>query len=188
MERIESRIAEAAAKALADLYGATIKPSEIQVQATRKDQKGDLTLVVFPFTRLSGRKPEETAQQIGDHLVAHIQEIERYEVIKGFLNLFVSDRYWLRYFREASATEGYGQVTPAEDSDCVMVEFSSPNTNKPLHLGHIRNNLLGHSVSKIIEAAGSRVNMVNLVNDRGIHICKSMVAWIRWDLDTGYPP
>ncbi|MFO7616626.1 MAG: arginine--tRNA ligase [Bacteroidales bacterium] len=180
MERIESRIAEAASKALAELYGAQIPSSDIQIQATRKDQKGDFTLVVFPFTRFSGRKPEETAQQIGEHVVSYIAEIEQFEVIKGFLNLFVADRFWLQFFKEAFTVKSFGQQTPAEGSPRVVVEYSSPNTNKPLHLGHIRNNLLGFSVSKVIEAAGSNVKKVNLVNDRGIHICKSMVAWLKW--------
>ncbi|MCK9324807.1 MAG: arginine--tRNA ligase [Bacteroidales bacterium] len=180
MDRIETRIAKIAALALADLYQAEVMSNDIQVQPTRKDQQGDFTLVVFPYTRFSRRKPEETASQIGDYLKTHLEEIERFEVIKGFLNLFMSDHFWLHFFKQIVSNPTFGQVTPTSNSPRVLVEFSSPNTNKPLHLGHIRNNLLGNSVSRIISAAGSQVTMVNLVNDRGIHICKSMIAWLKW--------
>jgi arginyl-tRNA synthetase len=180
MERIEIRIAELTSRALLDLYGAREDPEKIQVQRTRKDQKGDYTVVAFPLTRLSRKKPEETAVEIGQYLSGKMPEILGFEVVKGFLNLVLTDEFWIRFFTGISSSRHYGhrQVTP--ESPVVVVEYSSPNTNKPLHLGHIRNNLLGYAVSQVIAARGNRVRMVNLVNDRGIHICKSMLAWQKW--------
>lgn len=180
MERIETRVARVMSQALLALYGLDIKPDTIQVQATRKDQKGDFTVVVFPYTRFSGKTPEDTARETGNYISKHLPEIEAFEVIKGFLNLVLSDFFWLDYFKSIRHETAYGHVSKSEDSHIVVVEYSSPNTNKPLHLGHIRNNLLGYSVSKIVEASGHAVKMVNLVNDRGIHICKSMLAWQKW--------
>jgi arginyl-tRNA synthetase len=180
MERFENRVAKVMSRALSELYGIDASPDSIQVQATRKDQKGDFTIVVFPYTRFSGKKPEETAMETGRFLANHLPEIELFEVVKGFVNLVLSDTWWLEYFKSVSHETAFGHVAPQPDSHIVVVEYSSPNTNKPLHLGHIRNNLLGYAVSKIIEASGHSVAMVNLVNDRGIHICKSMLAWQKW--------
>jgi arginyl-tRNA synthetase len=180
MERIEIRIAEAVSQSLKDLYNADIEPDKIQVTTTRKDQKGDFTIVVFPYTRIAGTSPEHTGTAIGSRLIERFPEIASFEVIKGFLNVVLSDSFWLSYFDHVKDDRQYGHRKPGPDTPVVVVEYSSPNTNKPLHLGHIRNNLLGYAVSKIIEAAGNPVRMVNLVNDRGIHICKSMLAWQKW--------
>jgi arginyl-tRNA synthetase len=180
MERIENRIARVTVLAIRELYKSEEIPENIQVQSTRKDQKGDYTVVTFPLTRMSRKKPEETGVEIGNYLKAHLPEISEFEVVKGFLNLILSDKFWLGLFKGIADDLTYGHKTAHPDSPVVVVEYSSPNTNKPLHLGHIRNNLLGFAVSKIIAATGNRVKMVNLVNDRGIHICKSMLAWQRW--------
>ena len=180
MERIENRIARLTVLAIRELYNSEEKPENIQVQSTRKDQKGDYTVVTFPLTRMSKKKPEETGAEIGGYLKLHLPEIEDFEVIKGFLNLILSDRFWIGFFSGISKELEYGHKPVTRDSPVVVVEYSSPNTNKPLHLGHIRNNLLGYAVSKIISASGNQVKMVNLVNDRGIHICKSMLAWQKW--------
>ncbi|MDD4646331.1 MAG: arginine--tRNA ligase, partial [Bacteroidales bacterium] len=166
--------------AIRELYNSEEKPENIQVQSTRKDQKGDYTVVTFPLTRISRKKPEETAIEIGSYLKANLSEIADIEVVKGFLNIILSDQFWIGFFNEISGDLQYGHRPVNADSPMVVVEYSSPNTNKPLHLGHIRNNLLGYAVSKIVLAAGNRVKMVNLVNDRGIHICKSMLAWQKW--------
>lgn len=180
MERIESLIARMTALAIRELYNFEEKPENIQVQSTRKDQKGDYTVVTFPLSRISGKKPEETGVEIGQFLQNELTEISSFEVIKGFLNLILSDKFWVGFFNNINGDLEYGHKPVAPDSPVVVVEYSSPNTNKPLHLGHIRNNLLGYAVSKIIRASGNRVIMVNLVNDRGIHICKSMLAWQKW--------
>jgi len=180
MERIEIRIARATAEAVKTLYNAEPDQDKIQVQTTRKDQSGDFTVVVFAFTRLSGKNPELTGQEIGAFIQSKLDAVESFEVVKGFLNLNLTGSFWMEYFREHMLQRNYGHRNPEPDAEPVVVEYSSPNTNKPLHLGHIRNNLLGYAVSRIIEAAGNRVKMVNLVNDRGIHICKSMLAWQNW--------
>ena len=180
MERIENRIARYTELAVRDLYKTPDGPVNIQVQATRKDQKGDYTVVTFPLVKLSGKSPEATSNEIGAYLLRELPEVKEYEVIKGFLNLVLSDAFWLSFFRESYPQKQYGHRHVTQDSPVVVVEYSSPNTNKPLHLGHIRNNLLGFAVSQIIQACGNRVSMVNLVNDRGIHICKSMLAWQKW--------
>ncbi len=180
MERIENRIARVTVLAIRELYHSEEKPENIQVQSTRKDQKGDYTVVTFPLTRISHKKPEETGAEIGGFLKAHLPEISEFEVIKGFLNLILSDQFWAGFFKDISGNLTYGHKVVASESPVVVVEYSSPNTNKPLHLGHIRNNLLGFAVSQIISASGNQVKMVNLVNDRGIHICKSMLAWQKW--------
>ncbi|MCF0172710.1 MAG: arginine--tRNA ligase [Bacteroidales bacterium] len=166
-----------AREAVETLYGAKVESDSIQIQATRKEFEGDLTLVVFPMLRMSRKGPEATAQEIGQYLQDNLSLIESFNVVKGFLNIKLSQEFWKALFAEIAQAEDYGQH-PA-NGRTVMVEFSSPNTNKPLHLGHIRNNLLGWSVSRLLEAAGNRVIKVNLVNDRGIHICKSMLAWQR---------
>jgi len=180
MERIENRIAGVTVQAIRELYNVDEKPGNIQVQSTRKDQNGDYTVVTFPLTRISRKKPEETALELGQYLQEHLPEISGFEVIKGFLNLTLSNKFWIQFFTEIAQGHDYGHKQVQADSPVVVVEYSSPNTNKPLHLGHIRNNLLGYAVSRIIAASGNRVKMVNLVNDRGIHICKSMLAWQKW--------
>jgi arginyl-tRNA synthetase len=161
-----------------ELYGSYPLPEALQVQATRKDFEGDYTVVVFPLLRLSRKSPEQTAQELGHAMVLQVPEIESFQVIKGFLNLKMSAGYWMQNLEEIAADPYYGKKE--ESGKTVMIEFSSPNTNKPLHLGHIRNNLLGWSVSRIMEANGHHVIKVNLVNDRGIHICKSMLAWLKF--------
>ena len=170
----ETFIAQIAAASIEALYGA-VEASQIQIQKTRKEFEGDYTLVTFPLLKLSRKAPEATANEIGEHIVANNPTISSYNVIKGFLNLSIAPAYWAERFVEEVANENYGQ---AESSGrTIMIEYSSPNTNKPLHLGHIRNNLLGYSVAQILKANGHNVIKVNLVNDRGIHICKSMLAW-----------
>ena len=167
-------------QAITGLYGQSIDPAQIQLQPTKKEFEGDVTLVVFPLLRISKKKPEETGQELGEWIRENISEIESFNVVKGFLNLAVSPNYWLKALEEAYQAIQYG-LTPSDDkSSLVMVEYSSPNTNKPLHLGHIRNNFLGFSLSKILEANGYKVVKTNIVNDRGIHICKSMLAWEKW--------
>ncbi len=173
---IESLLTSKVIEAVKQCYGADVEAGNIQLQATRKEFAGDLTVVVFPFTRFSKKSPEETAKQLGDYLREHIDEIKDYNVVKGFLNIEISSAYWLGVLNEVAREEKYGYRKEKSGSS-YMIEYSSPNTNKPLHLGHIRNNLLGWSVSEIQKANGHDVKMVNLVNDRGIHICKSMIAW-----------
>ena len=169
-------IFEKAKSAIKELYGAEVNDKMIQTQATRKEFEGDITLVTFPLLKTSKKSPEATAQEMGEWLKSNSAEIESYNVIKGFLNIKFSQWFWQEIFNEMVATEDFGQLAPSGKT--IMVEYSSPNTNKPLHLGHIRNNLLGWSVSKLLEANGHKVLKVNLVNDRGIHICKSMLAWL----------
>ncbi len=170
----ETFIAQIAAASIEALYGA-VEASQIQIQKTRKEFEGDYTLVTFPLLKLSRKAPEATANEIGEHIVKNNPTISSFNVIKGFLNLSIAPAYWAERFAEEVANENYGQ---AESSGrTIMIEYSSPNTNKPLHLGHIRNNLLGYSVAQILKANGHNVIKVNLVNDRGIHICKSMLAW-----------
>jgi len=177
---IENIIHVAVSQTLKELYSFEPAVNSIQLQITRKDFDGDITLVVFPFLRHSKKSPEETGREIGEHLQAKIDEVESFNVIKGFLNLVISDSYWIDVLYQACNSENYGIQKPDENSRLVMVEYSSPNTNKPLHLGHIRNNLLGYSISEIQKANGNKVVKTNIVNDRGIHICKSMVAWQKW--------
>ncbi len=176
---IDSLIAGKTVEAVQRLYGQEVKPESISLQKTRAEFEGDLTLTVFPLTKISRKAPELTANEIGNYLAENLPEIKRFNVIKGFLNLVIDDNYYLRHFYQNLNIPDYG-YTKEGDSKPVMVEYSSPNTNKPLHLGHIRNNLLGWSVAEILKANGKKVIKVNLVNDRGIHICKSMLAWQRW--------
>ena len=176
---IDSLIAGKTVEAVQKLYGQEVKPESISLQKTRPEFEGDLTLTVFPLTKISRKAPELTANEIGNYLAENLPEIKRFNVIKGFLNLVIDDNYYLRHFYQNLNIPDYG-YTKEGDSKPVMVEYSSPNTNKPLHLGHIRNNLLGWSVAEILKANGKKVIKVNLVNDRGIHICKSMLAWQRW--------
>ncbi|MEG0795210.1 MAG: arginine--tRNA ligase [Odoribacter sp.] len=173
---IESLVTSKVIEAVKQCYDAEVEAENVQLQATRKEFSGDLTVVVFPFTRFSKKSPEETGKQLGSYLKEHIDEIQDYNVVKGFLNIEISAAYWLEVLNEVAKDPKYGYAH--QKSGCsYMIEYSSPNTNKPLHLGHIRNNLLGWSVSEIQKANGHEVKMVNLVNDRGIHICKSMIAW-----------
>jgi len=176
---LEKKLAETLTRAVKTLYGQDVAPETFQIQKTRPEFDGDLTVVVFPLLRYSHQAPEATAEALGGWLVEAMEEITGFNVIKGFLNLDIADRYWLQFFEEASANEKFG-FQPEKDEPPVVIEYSSPNTNKPLHLGHVRNNLLGWSVAEILKANGKRVYKVNLVNDRGIHICKSMLAWQKW--------
>lgn len=177
---VDSIIIKGVADALKSLYGAEVKKEEIVPQATRKEFEGNLTVVVFPYLKLSHKKPEETAQEIGEWLIKHVPEVEKFNVVKGFLNISVSGSFWTDALNNIINTPDYGFKKADENSKLVMVEYSSPNTNKPLHLGHVRNNLLGYSLAKILEANGNRVVKTNIVNDRGIHICKSMLAWQKY--------
>ncbi len=176
---IEKLLTETFIKAVKELYGQDIPEKLAVIQKTRPEFEGDFTFVVFPLLRFSKKSPEETAKEIGDYFVKNVDDVENFNVIKGFLNLSVSPDYWIRFFNENRDKENYGKK-PVKETDPVVIEYSSPNTNKPLHLGHIRNNLLGWSVSEILKADGENVKKVNLVNDRGIHICKSMLAWQKW--------
>ena len=176
---IEQILNSAVTNAVKALYQLEATPSQIQLQNTRKEFEGDFTVVVFPFTKVSRKSPEATAAEIGEYLQQNVTEVESYNVIKGFLNLSVRKDYWLSFLANSTREPKFG-FSKKQDSKPVVVEYSSPNTNKPLHLGHIRNNLLGFSLSRILQAAGKNVVKVNLVNDRGIHICKSMLAWQRW--------
>ncbi len=171
---IENYMTSCALEALTSLYG-NVEAGEVQIQKTRKEFEGDYTLVVFPFLKQSRKSPEQTAEEVGKKICESCLEVESYNVVKGFLNLSLSHDFWCKLFNETAVSENFG--TAPKNGNRVMVEYSSPNTNKPLHLGHIRNNLLGYSVARILEAAGSDVTKVNLVNDRGVHICKSMLAW-----------
>ena len=173
---IESLLTAKVIEAVKQCYGAEVTEKDVQLQATRKDFAGDLTVGVFPFTRHSHKSPEETGKELGEYLKRNIDEIRDYNVIKGFLNIVISSAYWIGVLNSVAAELKYGYAKEASGRR-YMIEYSSPNTNKPLHLGHIRNNLLGWSVSEIQKANGHEVRMVNLVNDRGIHICKSMIAW-----------
>ena len=170
----ENFVLQAVTASVEALYGAVDK-SQLQLQKTRKEFEGDFTLVTFPLLKLSRKSPEATANEIGEHIVANTPQISSFNVIKGFLNLVLAPAFWAECFKEIAAAENYGEAAPAGRT--IMIEYSSPNTNKPLHLGHIRNNLLGYSVAQILKANGHNVIKVNLVNDRGIHICKSMLAW-----------
>lgn len=172
----ELRLAQAVTHAVKTAFGAEVATSDIQIQKTRKEFEGDLTIVVFPLTRASRKGPEETAGALGDHLVAHSGLVHHYNVVKGFLNVSFSSRFWLDELADISANAQFGH-TKATHQRNVMVEYASPNTNKPLHLGHIRNVLLGWSVAEILKANGHTIRKVQVINDRGIHICKSMVAW-----------
>ena len=164
-------------KVVSNLYGAEVEEGKLQLQKTRKEFEGDMTLVVFPLLRISKGSPEQTGQQIGEALINAVDYVASFNVVKGFLNLEFTAEYWVSKLGEIQAEENYGFQPKGEHSRNVMVEYSSPNTNKPLHLGHIRNNLLGYSVAEILKANGHEVQKVQVINDRGIHICKSMLAW-----------
>ena len=178
--KIESTIAEMTVAAVKALYGQDMEPSQVQVQKTKKEFEGNLTVVVFPFLRMSRKGPEQTAAEIGAWLQENVSAVSSYNVIKGFLNIVVATGVWLEMLDEISADDAFGTRKATENDPLVMIEYSSPNTNKPLHLGHVRNNLLGNALANVMAANGYRVVKTNIVNDRGIHICKSMLAWLKW--------
>lgn len=178
--KIEEQITTAALAAVKELYGAEVPAQMIQLQKTRTDFEGNLTLVAFPLLKTSRKKPEDTAQEMGAYLKAHCKTVADFNVVKGFLNLVIAPAAWVGLLNDINADEKFGERRATADSPLVMVEYSSPNTNKPLHLGHVRNNLLGWSLAQIMEANGYKVVKTNIVNDRGIHICKSMLAWQKW--------
>lgn len=177
---IDNILAQATADAVKALYGAEVAADSIVPSTTKKEFEGNLTIVVFPFLKASHKRPEDTAQEIGEYLVANCEAVEKFNVIKGFLNITIKPSFWTSVLQSVEATENFGFKPVTDDSRLVMIEYSSPNTNKPLHLGHVRNNLLGFSLAKIMEANGNKVVKTNIVNDRGIHICKSMLAWLKW--------
>ena len=177
---IDNILAQATAQAVKALYGAEVAAESIVPSTTKKEFEGNLTIVVFPFLKASHKRPEDTAQEIGDYLVANCEAVEKFNVIKGFLNITIKPSFWTSVLQSIGATENFGFKPVTDQSRLVMIEYSSPNTNKPLHLGHVRNNLLGYSLAKIMEANGNKVVKTNIVNDRGIHICKSMLAWLKW--------
>lgn len=177
---IESQISSSVIASIKELYGQDVPSGMVQLQKTRSDFEGNLTLVVFPFLKISKKKPEDTAQEIGQYLADNCKAVATFNVVKGFLNLTIADTAWIELLNAINADEFYGEKKATADSPLVMIEYSSPNTNKPLHLGHVRNNLLGWSLAQIMEANGNKVVKTNIVNDRGIHICKSMLAWQKW--------
>ena len=177
---IESQIITSAQEAVSSLYGQQVPEKMVQLQKTRSEFEGNLTLVVFPFLKISKKNPEQTAQEIGQYLADHCEAVAGFNVVKGFLNLVIAPTAWLALLNDINANEHYGERQANDNSPLVMIEYSSPNTNKPLHLGHVRNNLLGWSLAQIMQANGNRVVKTNIVNDRGIHICKSMLAWLKY--------
>ncbi len=177
---IETLISKAAGDAVKALYGIDATEKMLQLQKTRSEFEGNLTLVVFPFVKAAKKSPEQTGQEIGQYLVDNCEAISKFNVVKGFLNLSIADAAWLNLLADIDKDDHYGEKTTNEDSPLVMIEYSSPNTNKPLHLGHVRNNLLGWSLAQIMQANGNKVVKTNIVNDRGIHICKSMLAWLKY--------
>ena len=178
--KIEAQITIAALAAVKELYGTEVPEKMIQLQKTRSDFEGNLTLVTFPLLKISHKKPEDTAQDIGEYLKKNCRAVADFNVVKGFLNLVIAQAAWTGLLNDINADEKFGEKPVTEESPLVMIEYSSPNTNKPLHLGHVRNNLLGWSLAQIMEANGNKVIKTNIVNDRGIHICKSMLAWQKW--------
>lgn len=178
--KIEQQLNNAVIEAVKALYGQDITPEQVTLQKTKKEFEGHLTLVVFPFLRMSRKKPEDTATEIGQWIQNHTELIASFNVVKGFLNLVIAPAQWVALLDDINANSNYGITKPNADSPLVMIEYSSPNTNKPLHLGHVRNNLLGWALANVVEANGNRVVKTNIVNDRGIHICKSMLAWLKY--------
>ena len=177
---IEQQIINAALAAVKELYGQEVPEKMVQLQKTKKEFEGNLTLVVFPFLKISRKKPDETAREIGEYIKQNCEAIADFNAVGGFLNLVIDKKAWLALLNEMNLNEKFGEKPVTEASPLVMIEYSSPNTNKPLHLGHVRNNLLGWSLAQIMEANGNKVIKTNIVNDRGIHICKSMLAWLKW--------
>ena len=178
--KIEDQITSAALVAVKDLYGVEVPEKMIQLQKTRSNFEGNLTLVTFPLLKTSHKKPEDTAQDLGEYLKKNCKAVADFNVVKGFLNLVIAQSAWVGLLNDINGDEKFGEKRVTDDSPLVMIEYSSPNTNKPLHLGHVRNNLLGWSLAQIMEANGNKVVKTNIVNDRGIHICKSMLAWLKW--------
>lgn len=177
---VENIIAQATAEAVKALYGLDFPAEKITPQTTKKEFEGNLTIVVFPFVKAAHKAPEATGTEIGNYLAEHCDAVAKFNVIKGFLNITIEKSFWTKVLEKVSADENFGFKPVTADSPLVMIEYSSPNTNKPLHLGHVRNNLLGFSLANIMEANGNKVIKTNIVNDRGIHICKSMLAWLKW--------
>ena len=178
--KIEDKLVTSVISGLKALYGQDVPASQVQLQKTKKEFEGHLTLVVFPFLKMSKKGPEQTAQEIGEYLKANEPAVAAFNVIKGFLNLTVASATWIELLNEIHADAQYGIVSADENAPLVMIEYSSPNTNKPLHLGHVRNNLLGNALANIVMANGNKVVKTNIVNDRGINICKSMLAWQKY--------
>jgi len=177
---IEQKLVSSVIGGLKALYGQDVPAAQVQLQKTKKEFEGHLTLVVFPFLRMSKKGPEQTAQEIGEYLQANEPSVAAFNVIKGFLNLTIASSAWIELLNGIHADKQYGIVAATDNSPLVMIEYSSPNTNKPLHLGHVRNNLLGNALANIVAANGNKVVKTNIVNDRGIHICKSMLAWQKY--------
>ena len=177
---VQEIISQGVADAVKSLYGVAVAPESVNPSPTKKEFEGDMTVVVFPVLKMSRKAPEATANEVGEWMAANVPAVEKFNAVKGFLNLSVSRNYWLDLLQAIAADQDFGLRKADENSDLVMVEYSSPNTNKPLHLGHVRNNLLGYSLACILEANGHKVVKTNIVNDRGIHICKSMLAWQKW--------
>ena len=178
---IANKICQSVVAGIKQLYGQDIEAGSVQLQETRPEFEGQVTLVVFPFLRMSKKRPEDTAQEIGQYLVEQVPDVvARFNVVKGFLNLVITPAQWIKLLEEINGQERFGFKPVTAESPLVMIEYSSPNTNKPLHLGHVRNNLLGWALAQVMEANGNKVVKTNIVNDRGIHICKSMLAWLRW--------
>ena len=179
--KIECKIADAVKAIVEELYGSAVPDNLVQLQQTRPEFEGQITLVVFPFTKMSHKAPDATAQEIGERLKERLPEVvSGFNVVKGFLNLSISSRQWIEILNDINGNPRFGFQPVTDDSPLVMIEYSSPNTNKPLHLGHVRNNLLGWALAQVMEANGNKVVKTNIVNDRGIHICKSMLAWLKW--------
>jgi len=177
MKDLEILLVNTILTAVKELFGAALPENQVNFQSTRKEFEGDITLVVFPMVRFAKKGPEQTAEDLGNYLVENVEFVEKFNVVKGFLNMVISESYWLDAYAKAFQAEDFGKVDATVNDPQIVVEYSSPNTNKPLHLGHVRNNLLGYSVAEIIKASGKRVKKVQVINDRGIHICKSMLAW-----------
>lgn len=178
--KLESVLQKGVVEAIKTLYGQDIPPGQAQVQKTKKEFEGHYTLVVFPFLKMSKKNPEQTAQEIGEWLAANMDVVKAFNVIKGFLNLTINSSCWVGLLNDVNASPSFGITATDPQAPLIMIEYSSPNTNKPLHLGHVRNNLLGYALAEVLKANGNRVIKTNLVNDRGIHICKSMLAWKKW--------
>lgn len=178
--KIENQISRAVIAAVKELYAQEVTEAMVQLQKTKSTFEGNYTLVVFPFLKISRKKPEDTAQEIGEYIAKHCEAVADFNVVKGFLNIVIAAEAWISLLNDIHSDDHFGEKPVTEASPLVMVEYSSPNTNKPLHLGHVRNNLLGWALSQIMQANGNRVIKTNIVNDRGIHICKSMLAWLKW--------
>ena len=178
--KVEDKLTASIIEGVKALYGQDVPAKMVQLQKTKKEFEGHLTLVVFPFLKMSKKSPEQTAQEIGEYLQQHEPAIANFNVIKGFLNLTIASDVWIELLNKIHADQKWGIQEASADAPLVMIEYSSPNTNKPLHLGHVRNNLLGNALANVMAANGNKVVKTNIVNDRGIHICKSMLAWLKY--------